>query len=49
MKHSRFEDLPVWRAAVELSQRVDRLLKDRAFGRPGDLADQLARAASVTR
>jgi four helix bundle protein len=45
MKYSRFEDLPVWQAAMGLSLRIDGLLRDRAFRRPGDLADQLARAA----
>ena len=45
MKYKRFEDLPVWQAAMDLALRVDRLTKDRAFRRPGDLASQLQRAA----
>ena len=45
MKYTRFEDLPVWQAAMDLSLRIDGLLRDRAFRRPGDLSDQLARAA----
>lgn len=45
VKYSRFEQLPVWQVAIELSRRVDGLVKHRPFRRPGDLADQLARAA----
>lgn len=45
MKYKRFEDLPVWQAAMDLALRVDRLTKDRAFRRPGDLTSQLQRAA----
>jgi four helix bundle protein len=36
MKYERFEELPVW---------AYRLTKDRFFGQPGDLADQLRRAS----
>ena len=46
MKYERFEDLPVWQAAIELSLRVDQLVKHRAFSsarRPG--GSTLARSA----
>ena len=45
MKYKRFEDLPVWKAAMDLALRVDALVKDGPFRRPGDLASQLQRAA----
>lgn len=45
MKYERFEDLPVWNAAVELAVRVYALTKDRAFSGPGDLSSQIRRAA----
>jgi four helix bundle protein len=45
MKYSRFEELPVWQAAMDLAVRVYALTKDRAFTQPGDLRDQLRRAA----
>jgi four helix bundle protein len=45
MKYERFEDLPVWAAAIDLGQRVYNLTRDRFFGQPGDLRDQLRRAA----
>jgi four helix bundle protein len=45
MKYERFEDLPVWMAAIELADRVYRLTRQRFFGQPGDLRDQLRRAA----
>lgn len=45
MTYERFEDLPVWQTAMDLSIRIDRLIRNRAFHRPGDLADQLSRAA----
>lgn len=45
MKYERFEDLPVWKAAVELAVGIDRLVADRALRSKGDLADQLQRAA----
>ena len=45
MKYERFEDLPVWRAAMELAERIYRLTCDRFFAQPGDLCDQLRRAA----
>lgn len=45
MKYERFEDLPVWQAAIELAVRVYNLTKDRFFNQPGDLRDQLRRAS----
>lgn len=45
MKYERFEDLPVWKAALELALQVYRLTRDRFFTQPGDLRSQLRRAA----
>ncbi len=45
MKYNRFEDLPVWRAAIELARRVYALTRDRFFAQPGDLKDQIRSAA----
>lgn len=45
MKYERFEQLPVWQAAIELGRGVFRLVDDRSFGGQGDLRDQLQRAA----
>jgi four helix bundle protein len=45
VKYGRFEDLPVWKAGSELLDRIYEMTKDRAFRQPGDLLDQLRRAA----
>ena len=45
MKYERFEDLPVWKDAIELAVRVYELTKDRFFDQPGDLRGQLRRAS----
>lgn len=45
MKYERFEDLPVWSAAIDLADRVYKLTRNRFFAQPGDLRDQLRRAA----
>lgn len=45
MKYERFEDLPVWTAATDLADRVYKLTRNRFFAQPGDLHDQLRRAA----
>ena len=45
MKYERFEDLPVWRAAIELAERVFVLTDDKNFMRKGDLSSQLRRAS----
>jgi four helix bundle protein len=45
MKYERFEDLPVWKAAIDLAKRVYDLTKDKFFSQAGDLRDQLRRAS----
>lgn len=45
MKYERFEDTPVWQAAIELADGVYTLTRDAAFSQTGDLRDQLRRAA----
>ncbi|RPJ38226.1 MAG: four helix bundle protein, partial [Planctomycetaceae bacterium] len=45
MKYERFEDLPVWKTAIELALGVCQLTRDPFFGQPGDLRDQLRRAS----
>jgi four helix bundle protein len=45
MKYNRFEDLPVWKAAMDLAVRVFALTEDPAFSGPGDVRDQIRRAA----
>ena len=45
MKYERFEDLPVWKAAIELAERVYCLTRRRFLTQPGDLRDQIRRAA----
>lgn len=45
MKYDRFEDLPVWKAAMELAVSIYSMTEDRMFKGDGDLADQLRRAA----
>ncbi len=45
MKYERFEQLPVWRAAIDLAGRVYRLSKQSALRREPSLRDQLERAA----
>lgn len=45
MKYERFEDLPVWKAAQDLAARIHALTRHRLFAPPGDLCDQLRRAA----
>lgn len=45
MKYTRFEDLPVWKAAVDLFLRVDSIKRHPEFRTSGDLLDQLQRAA----
>lgn len=43
--YKRFEELPVWRAAIDMGLRIFRLTDDRAFIQQGDLRSQLRRAA----
>ena len=45
MKYKRFEDLPVWKLAMEIAQRVYVLTRDKFFSQPGDLRSQLRRAS----
>ena len=45
MKYERFEDLPVWKLAMEIALRVYELTRDKFFSQPGDLRDQLRRAS----
>jgi four helix bundle protein len=45
MKYERFEDLPVWKAGIELGVGVYELTRDRFFHQPWDLCDQLRRAS----
>lgn len=44
MKYERFEDLPVWKDAMDLAEGVYRLTRDRFFNQDGDLRDQLRRS-----
>jgi four helix bundle protein len=45
MKYERFEDLPVWKDAVELAVQIFALMEDEAFKGKGSLRDQIERAA----
>jgi four helix bundle protein len=45
MKYQKFEDLPVWQAAIELGQQVYMLTENPAFKNRHSLCDQIERAA----
>jgi len=45
MRYKRFEDLPVWKAAIEVGLQVYALTRDKFFSQPGDLRSQLRRAS----
>ena len=45
MKYTRFEELPVWKAAIELARKVYALTSRRPFLRQRSLRDQIERAA----
>jgi four helix bundle protein len=45
MRYERFEDLPVWKEAMQLGERIAILLEHRYFQTRRGLADQLDRAA----
>jgi four helix bundle protein len=45
MTYQRFEDLPVWKEAIRLAEKVYALTEDAAFQKQYSLRDQLERAA----
>ena len=45
MKYQRFEELPVWQAAIRLGRNVYSLTEDPAFKSRYSLRDQMERAA----
>ncbi|MGO9110189.1 MAG: four helix bundle protein [Thermoguttaceae bacterium] len=45
MKYDRFEDLPVWKTAIELAARICVLTRHRFYSQPGDLRDQIRRSS----
>jgi four helix bundle protein len=45
MTYERFEDLPVWKDAATLYERIEDLIEDRAFQASRGFRDQLDRAA----
>lgn len=45
MKYSRFEELPVWNAAIELAVQIYHLTSQRVFESRYSLRDQIERAA----
>jgi four helix bundle protein len=45
MKYDRFEQLPVWQAAIKLAQQIYSLTKRQAFRRQRSLRDQIEQAA----
>lgn len=45
MTYDRFEDLPVWKAAMDFAVGAFELVDDRAFAGCGDVRDQLQRAS----
>ena len=45
MTYERFEDLPVWKAAIELAEKIYALAEKQPFKRKYSLRDQIERAA----
>jgi len=45
MRYERFEDLPVWKTAIDFALRVFKLVEDREFKGAGDLRDQIQRSS----
>jgi four helix bundle protein len=45
VKYTRFEELPVWQAAMHLAEKVFQLTAEPRFQAQGDLRSQLQRAA----
>lgn len=48
MTYERFEQLPVWQAAIKLGQQIYALTKAAPFRRQHSLRNQLERAVSVS-
>lgn len=44
MKYTRFEDLPVWQAAIDLGVQLFTMTEDKSFRFKGDIANQIQRA-----
>ncbi|MBI5739148.1 MAG: four helix bundle protein [Nitrospirae bacterium] len=45
MTYERFEDLPVWKAAIELAEKIYAMTERQQFRRKYSLRDQIERAA----
>ena len=45
MRYDRFEDLPVWKTAIDLAKRIYVLTRHRFYSQPGDLCDQIRRSS----
>ncbi len=45
MKYEHFEDLPVWKTAIELAERIYVLTRHRFYAQSGDLRDQIRRSS----
>jgi four helix bundle protein len=45
MKYERFEDLPVWKSALDLTVHIFLMMEDKSLNYRGDLRNQLQRAA----
>ncbi len=45
MKYDRFEDLPVWKTAIDLAENVYLLTQHPFYRQAGDLRDQMRRAS----
>lgn len=45
MNYKRFEDLPVWQAAIDLADRIYTLTEAKFYSQSGDLKDQIRRAS----
>ena len=45
MKYKRFEDLPVWKAAIEIAVRIYAMTAKENFKGHGSLRDQIERAS----
>jgi len=46
VKYTRFEDLPVWRASIQLCVQTYSMIAKRAFTGRRSLRDQIERAAA---